>query len=62
MENYYAAKRLALILAVQAEIEGMKAENMQRQILGHSMAYSENDFADKAMDLRNIAYALDEQL
>ena len=62
MENYYAAKRLALILAVQAEIEGMKAENMQRQILGHSMSYSDGDFSDKAMELRSLAYAPNEQL
>jgi hypothetical protein len=62
MENFYDVKRLALILAVQAEIEGMKAENMQRQHLEQSMAYTDSDFVDKANDLRNLAYAHNEQL
>lgn len=31
MNEYYNVKRLALILAVQAEIEGMKADNKQRE-------------------------------
>lgn len=62
MENHYAVKRLALVLATQAEIEGMKAENMQRQAQGDSMAFTEKDFSDKAMDLRNLAYVHDEQL
>jgi len=62
MNDFYNVKRLALILAVQAEIEGMKAENLQRQILGESVAWRECDFCDKANDLRNLAYAHDEQL
>ncbi len=62
MENYYNVRRLALILAVQAEIDGMKAENMQRECENNSMAYTEKDFSDKAMELRNLAYAANEQL
>lgn len=34
----------ARIVVAQAEIAGMVAENMQRQQLGHSMAYTEDDF------------------
>jgi len=60
--NTYDVKRLALILAVQAEIDGMKAENMQRKIEGNSMAFTEKEFFDKAMDLRNLAYTPNEQL
>lgn len=60
--DYYDVKRLALVLAVQAEIDGMKAENMQRKIEGNSMAFTESDFNDKAIDLRNLAYAHNEQL
>ena len=62
MENFYNVKRLALILAVQAEIEGMKAENMQREQQGYSMAWTKTDFCQKADELRNIANAHDEQL
>lgn len=60
--EHYEAKRLALVLAVQAEIEGMKAENMQRQAVGSSMAYDDKSFCDKADELRNLAYCHDEQL
>jgi hypothetical protein len=55
-------KRLALILAVQAEIEGMKAENMQREHRSESMAYSEKDFTKAAEELRIIASRHPEQL
>lgn len=60
--NDYTVKRLALVLAVQAEIEGMKAENMQREQQGYSMAWTEIDFCQKAEELRNLANAHDEQL
>ena len=62
MNEYYNVKRLALVLAVQAEIEGMKAENKQREIQGDSMAYTDKDFSEKANELTNLAYATDEQL
>lgn len=60
--NDYTVRRLALVLAVQAEIEGMKAENMRREQQGCSMAWTETDFCQKAEELRNLAYAHDEQL
>lgn len=58
----YDVKRLALVLAVQAEIEGMKAENIVRQQQGLTIAYSEESFAEKAMQLTNLAYGHDDQL
>jgi hypothetical protein len=60
--NNYDVKRLALILAIQAEIEGMKAENKFREINGHDLTYGDGDFEIKATELRNLAYAHDEQL
>lgn len=56
-------KRLALILAVQAEIEGMKAENTQRELRKSSIiAYDEDAFQAKAEELRNLVHANDIQL
>lgn len=60
--NNYDVKRLALILAIQAEIEGMKAENKERELLGHSLSYSEKQFQDKGLELKNLAVKHDEQL
>lgn len=36
MEDFYNVKRLALVLAKQAEIEGMKADNLMREHKGIS--------------------------
>ena len=58
----YTVKRLALVLAVQAEIEGMKAENENRKQQNHSMAYTDPEFCDKAAKLENLAYCHDDQL
>lgn len=58
----YNVKRLALVLAVQAEIEGMKAQNIIREQRGDSLAYGEIQFSDKAEELKNIAFAHGEQL
>jgi len=57
--NEYDIKRLALILAIQSEIEGMKAENRQHK---DSEPYAESDFRYKAEELRNLAYCNNEQL
>lgn len=46
-------KRLALILAVQAEIEGMKISNTY---------YEDRHFQEKAAQLRNLAYCHDDEL
>jgi hypothetical protein len=40
----------------------MKAENMQREQQGYSMAWTESDFFEKAEELRQLAYKHDEQL
>ena len=61
MNDYYNVKRLALVLAVQAEIEGMKAQNIACSARNPKF-YSEEEFNNKAEDLRNLAYAHDEQL
>ena len=47
-------KRLALVLAIQAEIEGMKAENTNRGLNGNSLAYTEDWFELKARELRTL--------
>lgn len=60
--NEYDVKRLALVLAVQAEIEGMKAKNMLRDQNNESPAYGESHFQDKAEELRSFAYAHNENL
>lgn len=57
MDDFYNIRRLALILAKQAEVEGMKAKN-----LIEPGAYTEEDFRIKAMDFENLAYAHNEQL
>ena len=58
----YNVMRLALVLAVQAEIEGMKSENADRESNDHSMAYNNEHFQEKAEELRILAHAHNEQL
>jgi len=55
-------RRLALVLSVQAEIEGMKAENIVREQNEQSPAYGEKQFSECARRLENLAYSHDEQL
>jgi hypothetical protein len=62
MDEYYNVKRLALVLSKQAEIEGMKAENLHRQNSGEAVAYRMEDFEIASIDLINLAYAHNEQL
>lgn len=58
----YDVKRLALILSVQAEVDGMKFENLQREQYNHSHAYTDEDFQSKAAELENLAHASNDQL
>jgi hypothetical protein len=62
----YDVKRLALILAVQAEIEGAKLDNKEREHTGTGFSIGWNFppqwFDNKAMELRNLAYTYDGQL
>mgnify|MGYP001809891105 CR=1 FL=1 len=60
--NGYDVKRLALILAVQAEIEGMKAENVHYQNNWQRSVYGVEEFERKAKELRDLANSHDEQL
>ena len=60
--NAYDVKRLALVLAVQAEIEGMKFENLQREQYNHSHTYTDADFCAKAEELRVLSSSHDDQL
>lgn len=57
-----AVRRLAIVLSVQAEIDGMKAENDQRKLKGLDLKYGEEHFNDKAEELRNLAYTHPYQL
>lgn len=60
--NNYDVKRLALVLAVQAEIEGMKAENEVRKQNNEAPSYGDGEFFEKALELTNLAHAHDDQL
>lgn len=60
--NTYDVKRLFLMNAILTEIEGMKALNQHRLSLGHSIAYNEDHFFEKAEELRNLAAKHDTQL
>lgn len=48
--------RLGMILATQAEIEGMKARNEIRRLYDNRPEYDENDFEAKAKELRGLSY------
>lgn len=60
--NEYDVKRLALVLAIQAEIEGGKAENTYYNNLGWEIPYREEHFFAKAGELRDLANKHNEQL
>ena len=47
-------------MSVMAEVEAMKAENMQRDHRGESMAYTDKDFYEKASELRVLSNDLHE--
>lgn len=52
--NKETVKVFWLILSIQAEIEWMKAENMQRQCLWQSMAWTEVDFCNKWQEIISL--------
>lgn len=58
----YDIKRLALIIGVQAEIEGMKIDNLIAIQEGYPPVWSHEKFEDKSFELRNIAYIGDSEL
>ena len=47
--------KFGIILAANARVKGMVAENMQRQALGQSMAYTSSDFEAEAMIIEDAA-------
>lgn len=60
--KHYDVKRLALVLAKQAEIEGMKIANKQREIHGDGPIYHHSHFEEKAFELESLAYKHDDRL
>ena len=52
--NDFSVTRLALILAIQAEIEGMKAENVECEQKGYTPTWNRSSFLDKAEELRRL--------
>jgi hypothetical protein len=54
MTTEKTARILALIAASQARIEGMKAENEQRLLLGESIAYGSDEFNAEASELKGL--------
>lgn len=59
--NTYDVRRLALLLSVQAEIEGMKAWN-QQSIVSSVRPYGREDFEEKAKQLRKVATMPDHEV
>lgn len=62
MMNEYDVKRLGLIFAIQADIEGMKAENIQCVDREDPLIYEEVDFGTKAEELRLVSHCHNDQL
>jgi hypothetical protein len=62
MMDEYDIKRLALVLAVQAEIEGMKSDNEFCDQLGDTPNFKKSDFDIKAEELRILAAMHRDQL
>jgi len=62
MKNRYDIIRLALILSKQAEIEGMRVENLIREQSNLVPAYGCDEFLNLSEDLGNLAHANNEQL
>lgn len=60
--EYMDVRRLGLILAIQAEIEAMKAENEIRKYNSEVIVYGLQEFQAKAEELRNFSYCDDTQL
>ncbi len=56
--NEYDIKRLALIYAIQAEIEAMKVHNATDSF----QKYPEREFWDRADQLNNLGHCHNEQL
>jgi len=60
--NEIAVKRMILVSALEAEMQGMIADNKQREQEGLSLAYEGKDFDYIAEQMREIAHKHEEQL
>ena len=60
--NEYDVRRFAQVMALVAQMEGMKAFNQQRQVAGESPGYNQDSFEDISRQLGNLAYSHNEQL
>ena len=58
----YTVKRLALVLTIQAEIEGMKTRNELNCRTGCNPVYDESCFYEKQIELIDLANKPNEQL
>ncbi len=56
--NGFQAGKFAFVLAEHARMQGMVAENMQRQALGQSMAYTADAFCEVATRIDTLAIEL----
>jgi hypothetical protein len=57
----YDIKRMALVLAIQAEVEGMLVANKKASTCSTEY-FGKDAFFEKAEELRNVAFKHDEQL
>ena len=60
--NEVDIKRLGLILSLAAEVEGMKAENKQRELAGEALAYDEQSFEQVIKQIREVIYGSDKPI
>jgi len=58
----YDVRRLALVLAKQAEIEAMKAANRAAKYQGRQIEHLKDAFLDKGEEMKVLACVHDEQL
>jgi len=58
----FTPHRLALVLAIMAELEAMKLQNQLHPDSIETQGYKPHQFFEKAEELRNLAYAHDMQL
>lgn len=57
----YTMKQLIEVSALEAELQGMIADNKQREIEGNSMAYTGEDFEYIAKQMRDVATKYDNE-
>lgn len=53
--NSFGHGKFGMILAANARVQGMVAENMQRQALGQSMAHTPHDFEIEAALIEDLS-------